>query len=114
MPDRYLRPGTRGGDDNGWTAEVRLDLTRTTGDAQTVSSGRYAMVTERGSWSVIEADGVTPGGYAQVEYRLTEHVTPFARLDVGGVRDEPVYRVGVSISFGGERAERPWLDPLWK
>lgn len=62
----------------------------------------------------MEIDGVRPGAHAALEYRLTEHVRPFARVDFGGVRDEPVYTVGFSIPFGGGGGERARLDPLWR
>lgn len=43
-------PGTDIADDDGWTAELRFDLTRTEGDQQWVLAGRHAMVTQQGAW----------------------------------------------------------------
>lgn len=62
----------------------------------------------------MKADGVRPGGYASVDYQVTDHIRPFVRMDFGGLRDEPVYSVGVSINFGGGRGEKARLDPLWR
>lgn len=268
VPDRHRQPGTDHGDDNGWTAEVRLDAVRTQGDRQNVTSGRFSMVTERGSWNpspdyggyrtdigefahqwnfrdkvdsrtdfvygagigvqsvgelngrqaqewfhgvwpnggrigaeqglqqnyltssptfapmvtggagfryqlddqwlaktsvegalplgpglanvrataglefrpadrihleggvgvmgswaqgeardalrFIDAEGVRPMAYVHGEYRLFDNVSAFGRIDNGGIRNEPVYRIGITIHFGGQKAERAWLDPLWK
>ncbi|MBN9413930.1 MAG: hypothetical protein J0I12_00770 [Candidatus Eremiobacteraeota bacterium] len=44
-------PGKRQFDDNGWTAEVRLQATRTQGDEQWTGGVRYSMLTQRGSWA---------------------------------------------------------------
>lgn len=268
VPEKHQTPGTNNGDDNGWTAEIRLDAIRTEGNEQTVTSGRFAMVTERGSWNpppgyggfrtdigefahqwnfrenldsrtdfvygaglgiqsvgdlngrqgqewfhgvwprggrvgaeeglqtnystahptlapmvtggagfryrlddewlaktsvegalpvgpgfanvrttaaleyrptdrvhleggvgvtaswaqggardalrFIDADGVRPMAYVHGEYRMFDNVSAFGRIDNGGIRNEPVYRIGITIHFGGGKAERAWLDPLWK
>jgi hypothetical protein len=44
-------PGKRQSDDNGWTAEVRIQATRTQGDEQWTGGLRYSMLTQRGSWA---------------------------------------------------------------
>ena len=43
-------PGTRQMDDDGWTAEVQLQATRTRGDEQWTGGLRYSMITQRGAW----------------------------------------------------------------
>ncbi len=37
-------------DDDGWTAELKIDVTRTQGNVQDVMSGRLSMLTEQGAW----------------------------------------------------------------
>lgn len=49
-------PGKRQFDDNGWTAEVRLQATRTQGDEQWTGGVRYSMLTQRGSWAPASPD----------------------------------------------------------
>ena len=49
-------PGSRQLDDNGWTAEVRLQATRTQGDEQWAGGLRYSMLTQRGSWAPASPD----------------------------------------------------------
>ena len=49
-------PGSRQFDDNGWTAEVRLQATRTQGDEQWTGGFRYSMLTQRGSWAPASPD----------------------------------------------------------
>lgn len=49
-------PGSRQFDDNGWTAEVRLQVTRTQGDDQWTGGLRYSMLTQRGSWEPASPD----------------------------------------------------------
>lgn len=72
-----------------------------------------------GSWdqgpalNFIDAGGVRPGAWAGAEYRLTRNASVFGRIDAGGIRDEPVYRMGLTIHFGGGKAEKAWLEPLW-
>ncbi|HXE73298.1 MAG TPA: hypothetical protein VNO81_11625, partial [Candidatus Nitrosotenuis sp.] len=78
-----------------------------------------AGATVTGAWSnhraldflANDVKGVRPGGYLEAEY-VGKHVRPFFRVDVGGIRDEPVYRVGISIPLG--RGDRPWVDSPWK
>lgn len=43
-------PGESGADDDGWTSELRFDITRTQGDEQWVLGGRHAMLTQQGAW----------------------------------------------------------------
>lgn len=43
-------PGTNQSDDDGWTSELRFDITRTQGDEQWVLGGRHAMLTQQGAW----------------------------------------------------------------
>lgn len=61
----------------------------------------------------IDTDGVRPVAWAGAEYRLTDNISAFGRMDTGGIRDEPVYRMGITIHFGGGKAERAWLEPSW-
>lgn len=49
-PDRFLTPGRRWTDDDGFTAGFGTTLTRTSGDRQTVLQTRYDLVTEKGGW----------------------------------------------------------------
>ena len=50
LQDHEKIPGTENADDDGWTAELRFNLTRTEGDEQWVLGGRHAMVTQQGAW----------------------------------------------------------------
>lgn len=49
-PSTNRVPGTRHMDDDGWTAEVQLQATRTQGDQQWTGGLRYSMLTQRGAW----------------------------------------------------------------
>jgi hypothetical protein len=49
-------PGRRQFDDDGWTAEVRLEATRTQGDQQWTTGFRYSMLTQRGAWAPVAPD----------------------------------------------------------
>lgn len=49
-------PGSRQFDDNGWTAEIRLQATRTQGNEQWTGGLRYSMLTQRGSWAPASPD----------------------------------------------------------
>lgn len=49
-------PGVRQFDDDGWTAEVRVQATRTQGDEQWTGGFRYSMVTQRGAWAPVASD----------------------------------------------------------
>ncbi|MCA9793538.1 MAG: hypothetical protein KC910_17125 [Candidatus Eremiobacteraeota bacterium] len=57
----------------------------------------------------LEVDGVRPGAFAGAELGVTRNLHAFARVETGGIRDEPVYLVGFTIGGGS----KPWLDPLW-
>lgn len=83
---------------------------RLTVDAGVNVTGAY---TNGRALDFMDLGGVRPGAHAAMEYQLTDHFRPYARVDFGGLRDEPVYTIGVSFSFGG-RAEKARLDPLWR
>ncbi|MBS2040914.1 hypothetical protein JST97_38360 [bacterium] len=49
-------PGRTQFDDDGWTAEVRLQATRTQGNEQWTTGFRYSMLTQRGAWEPVAPD----------------------------------------------------------
>lgn len=91
--------GMRGYPGERWTVDAGVNVT-----------GVY---TNGSALDFVDTNGVRPGFHVSAEYRLTDHITPFARMDFGGLRDEPVYSIGVSINFGG-KGEKARLDPLWR
>lgn len=50
LEDHEKRPFSEIPDDDGFTAEVRLDVTRTHGDTQWVGAAGLTMVTQQGAW----------------------------------------------------------------
>ena len=50
LEDHEKTPGENFADDDGWTAELKFDLTKTQGDEQWVIAGRHAMLTQQGAW----------------------------------------------------------------
>lgn len=50
LEDHEKTPGEKYSDDDGWTAELSFDLTKTQGDQQWVLAGRHAMLTQQGAW----------------------------------------------------------------
>lgn len=63
------------------------------------------------SMDFYDIDGVRPGAYGQVDFKVSEGFNVFGRLESGGVRDEPYYMIGISIGLGG--GSKPWLHPQW-
>lgn len=49
-PDETVPGNSNRADDDGWTAELDLNITHTRGDEQWVGAGRYSMLTQQGAW----------------------------------------------------------------
>lgn len=77
-----LRPGSAEGDDDGWTAELRLDLTRTRGNTQDVISGRYSMLTEQDAWNPGPNYGDRRTDLGELSYQRNTRHTVNDRLDI--------------------------------
>jgi len=66
-------------------------------------TGAYAMGDQL---DFIDLDGVRPGARIGIEWQALDNASVFARVDVGGMDDEPTYTVGIAFGFGGSKKPR--------
>lgn len=62
---------------------------------------------------------VRPGAWVSATFNPKGTVQPYLWAETGGVRGEPQYGIGISISFGGgssraNQPDTPWLSPTWR
>lgn len=105
-------PGLDQTDDNGWTAGFRVDATRTEGNKQTVVTGRFDFLTERGSWDPPEDYGARRQDLLQVAVQNNER-TPLG--EDGKTRLITGFGLGVQAvgPLGGYSIQNGWHELGW-
>ena len=110
LPARDQRPGGTDADDDGWTAGLFAEATRTQGDRQDVFSMHYDLLTQRGAWT-------NPPGYNAWRtdlFEISAQQNHRVALDGEG-RDHLLYGAGVGLQavgpMGGENLQE-WFHGL--
>lgn len=95
VPANDRVPGQTRADDDGWTAELRLEAVRTEGDQQWVVASRYSMLTQRGAWEPKAPD------YASLRTDLLEIGVQRNWKESLGPRTDLVYGLGGGVQSLG-------------
>jgi hypothetical protein len=77
-----MRPDGSHTDDDGWTAELRFDVTRTRGNTQEVGTLRYSMLTEKDAWAPGPGYGGRRADLGEVAFQRNTRRAVNDRLDV--------------------------------